>query len=270
MPRLLPADPQVLARVLRGVAVAGVVTGLLVIVVGNVVVGRADLVVAGSLDLTADTLEAVDASLEIGDATVTTLAAALDDVRGTTDALVTVLEDADGLFTDTADLLRDDVATTVTSVEQSLPALIETAGTVDTALRALAALPLGLSYDPDEPFDVALARLQDSLDGLPERLVEQADAIEAAGSSLRGVTEGVLALVDVLASLTDDLAGALGVLEDYGTTSGEARALVADARDALGGQLVLARVTVVLLGLVLIASQLVPLTVAAGLTAGRR
>lgn len=247
-----------LGRVLMAVAALGAFAGVFATVVGLTFIGAADDALTASAELTADTVEALDASVTVAGASVEALAGSLDDLARTTEALGTSLESAETLLASTADLTRNDVADSLESVERSLPALIDVAATVDTTLSALSLLPFGPDYSPDEPFDASLRRLADGLTGLPQRLREQADLVDAAAGDLSDVGAGIAGLFDDLAGLERQLAEAQGVLTDYEATAAQAQEIVAQTAPRLRRQAVFARVAVVLLGLTFTASQLVP------------
>ncbi len=245
-------------RALLVIAAVGVVTGILAMVMGLAFIGAADEALTASAELTADTVEALDAAITVATASVTALSSSLSDLATTTEALAESLESAQTLLASTADLLRHDFADALTAVEDSMPALIDVAATVDTTLSALALIPFGPDYNPTEPFDVSLTRLADGLEGLPDQLRVQADLIDATAGDLSGVGSGIAGLFDDLASLQTQLGDADAILNGYQATAADALATVEDAAARLASQAVFARIAVVLASLTFIAGQVVP------------
>ena len=140
----------------------------------------------------------------------------------------------------------------------------------DLTLSALSNLPFGPAYDPAESFADALRTLDVSLDGLPDRLREQADQIDATASSLGDVGDGVSDLASDLAGFDATLADTSELLDTYATTIEAGTALVEETTEELGRQLVFGRIAVVLLGVAFALLQVVPLQMAAVAAAGMR
>lgn len=260
---LFPLPPSRLVVVLRGVAVLGLVASLVGLLAGWVLLGRTADALAASLELTDDTLAALDASAGVADDAVAALAVTLGTLEGTAAELDVAFDDGEQLMHELAAVVRDDVATSLVAVDSSLPGLITVAGTIDATLGALSSLPFGPDYAPEESFAASLVELQASLEGLPERLAEQADLIDETGTSLGGVGAGVGELTTELAAFDDTLAQTSALLATYDTTITEGREVVAAARDDLVSGIGLARVAVVLAALAFAAMQVVPLQMAA-------
>ncbi len=260
---LLPLPPARVVLVMRAVAVLGLVAAVVGGAAGWLLLGRTQAALDASLDLTADTLQALDASAGVAADSIDALAVTLSAVEQTSADLDTAFADGEALTRELADLVRGDVAGSIRAVDGSLPGLITVAGTIDTTLGALSQLPFGPAYDPEQSFRASLQTLSDSLDGLPDRLVTQADLIDDTSTSLGDVGEGVAGLAAELAGFETTLTETTRLLDTYETTITDGQALVAASRDDLGGVLVAARVGVVLLALAFAALQVVPLHLAA-------
>jgi hypothetical protein len=172
---LFPLAPARLVVVLRTVACLGLAAALLGATAGWVLIGRTSAALEASLALTSDTLEALDASAGVASDTIATLGISLRTLEQTATDLDAAFDDGQMLMGELATLVREDVADSVGAIDDSLPGLITVAGTIDSTLSALSSLPFGPSYNPGESFAASLGDLQTSLDGLPERLVDQAD-----------------------------------------------------------------------------------------------
>ena len=257
--RIVSALPDpVLGQLMIGVAALGVIAAVVGTVVGWRLLTTAGTALGRSLELTTDTLDALDTSIDLASSTLDVVGGTLADVEATAGALEETLADSGDLLGETADLAREDVAGSLESVEGALPALIQVAGTIDTTLRALSTLPFGPEYDPEEPFDRSLVRVQESLVGLPGELRRQGDLIDAAAANLEGVGAGVEGLVSGLADLDQGLQDALGLLADYRGTAQQGRDVVQASADEVQRQVVAARIALVLFGFAFAGLQTVP------------
>ena len=268
--RLFPLRPAVLVRVLQAVATIGLLAAIVGTVVGWGLLGQAEAALEDSLTLTSDTLAALDASAGVAADSIATLGTSLAALEETATSLDTAFDEGEVLMEDLAELVRRDVAESLTAVDDALPGLIRVAGTIDTTLSALSSLPFGPAYDPTESFADALRTLDVSLDGLPDRLREQADQIDATAGSLGDVGEGVSDLASDLAGFDATLADTAELLDTYSTTIEEGTALVEETTEQLGRQLVFGRIALVLLGVAFALLQVVPLQMAAVAAAGIR
>jgi hypothetical protein len=258
---VLQGDPgfRRFGRILRAIGLVGVGCGLIAVGIGLWLLHDLDVLLGRSLILTAESLGTVDSSLDVATESVATVSDGLAQAERTSRGLEDSLEEGADLLDETGRLLRGDVASSLESVRRSMPALVQVGGTIDDTLRAVDRLPVGPTYDPDEPFGETLETLQEDLDGLPDDLRDQADTVNEAGENLRTVgRQGELiasAITDVRTSLDD----ASAVLNEYRATAGDARDLLQQTTDDLERRLLVLRVLVVLLGLVYCLGQLLPL-----------
>jgi methyl-accepting chemotaxis protein len=259
--RLQRSDPALrrIGRLMRTVGIAGVVSGLAAIAVGLWLIQDLDVLLRRSLTLTTESLTTVDSSLMVAAESVTVVGDGLADAERTSRGLEDSLADGSALLRETARLTRSDIATSLESFERSMPALIQVSGTVDQTLRAVDNLPVGPEYDPAEPFDETLRSLQQDLDGLPEDLRDQADAIDAAGDNLGRVGRQSVEISDAMAEVRASLTETGRVLEEYQATTGQARDLLADTRSDLNRRLWVLRALVIVLGVIYCFGQLLPI-----------
>lgn len=252
---------RALGRALLGVGILGVVLSALATVVGLRLLTGFDVALANSIALTADALDAVDASVQVTEGAVSSLTGALRRTEATTRQLAIGIGDTEAVLDATADLTEDELAGSISAVEGALPALIDVAAVIDRTLSALSSVPFGPDYDPAEPFDDSLRSIQRELDGLPEALQDQAELVRDASSSLGEVQRGTLAIADDIGELEDALREASVLLADYSATASDARELVERSERDLQGELRLARVLAVALGLTMMAANAAPLGV---------
>lgn len=252
-------DRRLVGRVLVAVGVLGAVTSVLGAVVGFRFLHQLDGALDDSLGVTADAVDALRSTVQLGADTVDAVARALDETETTTRELGVALRDAEQALAGVAALSDGEIAGSLDAVERSLPALIDVAGAIDTTLSRLAALPFGPAYDPDEPFDDSLRAIEREFDGLPEQLRAQADLIRDAGDGLGTVRRGTTRVADDLHTLNATLASASTLVDRYAATADEAADVVAEGHQDLRTNLRVGRVLVVVLGLSLLVGQIVPL-----------
>jgi hypothetical protein len=254
-----------LGRLMRTVAIIGVALGVIAMAIGLWLLQDLDSVLGRSLALTGESLTTVDSSLRAATDSVAVVNDGLDDAERTSRGLEDSLEEGADLLRRTARLTRNDVARSLESLERSMPALIDVGATIDRTLRAVDQLPVGTSYDPDEPFDESLQALRDDLDGLPDDLRKQADAIDAAGRNLRSVGRQSVEVADSIGAVRTTLTEAEQVLGEHRSNATRARDLLEQTRSDLDRRLWVLRGLVIALGLVYCAGQVLAIRLGARL-----
>lgn len=255
----LPPDSRTVGRVMTAVGVIGIVAALGGVVVGTQLVGQIGTSVRQSLSLTSDTLRTVDNSLEVAEETLALVAEGMGQAEGTAGSIVSTLEEGEVALESIAELTGSDVADSLAAVQDSMPALIQVASAVDRSLSTLSGLPFGPTYEPRRSFDDSLRSLEQSIDGLPEQLREQAMLIDEASANLDEVGQRASGIADTLGRLDQQLTEAVGLLQGYSATATQARELVTETEQRLARQVTLARIMVVILGLTIALGQIVPL-----------
>lgn len=258
-----PLSPTRLIVVLRIVVWVGITAAVLGLLTGWIVIARTSDALLASLELTDDSLEALDASAGLADDTIASLSISLQTLQDTSTDLDGAFVEGETLMRELADLVRNDVASSIDAVDASLPGLINVAGTIDQTLGALSGLPFGPTYNPEENFSESLETLSQSLDGLPDRLGEQANLLDSTADNLVEVGDGIGSLSEELASFEAPLSRTEALLSSYDQTIGEGRGVVDQARTDLEEQLVITRIAVVFTALALAGLQVVPLQMAA-------
>lgn len=242
-------------RVMRAIGLIGVVTGLAAIAAGLWLLRDVDVLFGRSLNLTADSLRTVDESLTVAGDTVAVVGDGLARAEQTSRGLEATLTEGAALLDETGRILRGDVASSLESVEATMPTLIQVGATIDSTLRAVGTISGGTSYNPEEPFDQTLTELRQDLDGLPEDLVAQAATIDEAGDNLRLVGaqgEAVAASIGDVRATVDE---AGEVLARYQVTATDARTLIERTTADLDRRVLVLQILVVVLGVVYCAGQ---------------
>jgi methyl-accepting chemotaxis protein len=242
-------------RVMRTVGIVGVLSGVIAAAIGLWLLRDLDVLLERSLGLTAESLTTVDSSLSVATDSVAVVGDGLGDAESTSRGLKGTLDEGADLLGQTSSLLRGDVAASIESLSESLPTIIQVGGTIDTTLQALDELPVGPTYEPQEPFDETLQALSENLEGLPADLRRQATTIDSAGDNLRDVGAQGEEVATAIADVRTTLDEANEVLSQYEATASEARTLIDNTTADLGRRLNVLRALVILLGAVYCASQ---------------
>jgi len=241
-------------RVHRLIALAAIVMGLAVAVGGPVVVGRVGAAAQDSLVVTSDALVAVAETVEVAASSIGTVRGSLSSVADAADDLSLTVDASTRVLTEVAALTATEIPESLEAFQDSLPALISVGGAIDGTLRTLAFF--GVEYNPERPFDEALAALGTSLEGVPERLREQSTNLETATLGIEGVVDNTEDIAESIAALDADIQITEQLLSEYRITTGQAARLVGEARGDVRVAVVVSQVFLVLFGLVFAATQL--------------
>jgi hypothetical protein len=253
-----------LGTVVVAVSTVAVVVGMVVAGIGGWAASAASSTALDTLDLTVDALAAADEGVAVAAGSVDAVAGVLDEAGATLFAAGVALADAAPLVDEAAETLGTDVAGAIDSALETLPALIEVGGIVDNALGAIGFIT-GNRYEPDVPLDEALVDLQTALAPIPDQLREQADQLSEANESTMAIAEGLQETAVEVVEVRRALEDASDVLAGYQTTTADALALAEDVGDDIRALRIPVVVAVVLVGLLLATTQLVPLLVGLGL-----
>lgn len=245
-------------------SVTGVVLGLAVMTVGAWVTSSVMAASADTLDVAVEALAAADDGVLVAAEAVDAVAGVLDEAAATVFAAGVALDEAAPIIDDVAETLGTDVAGALDAAIQTLPSLVEVAGVVDSTLTAIGFVTFD-PYDPPVPLEEAITELGTALEPIPDQLRDQADGIEAANASTREIAVGLQETAPELVEVRRSLEDASELLAGYRETTEEAILLAEDVRSDLAGLRLPAIVAVVLAGLVLVTTQLVPALVGLGL-----
>jgi methyl-accepting chemotaxis protein len=194
-------------------SVAGLVAGL-ILVQGLGSYTRASISVSQSaLEAISETIEAVDEVALDTSANIAAASRSVDEASTAVDGAISGLDDL-------ATLLDEDIPETIESIQTSMPAAIQAANAVDGTLRALSFF--GVDYDPQEPFDESLSRINSALGSLPDEIRAQSESVR----ELIPAGETLVVEIDQLSAQLDGLGESLGeftsLAETYESTIVEA------------------------------------------------
>lgn len=205
------------------------------------------------------TAEPSDDLLDAVDQALVEVRATLEVVGGITDRVADSTDDAAAIMDEIAVLSTGQIPDTLTALQETMPALIDTARVIDDTMQTLSFL--GVDYSPDEPLDEALRQVETQLEGLPETIAEQGARIEDLVEELR-LTGSDTALIGArLEAIDGNLADAEATIDDYRQAVDDL-GLVGDVGTEIAAAVPAARVALALLALSGVALAVIGWTIA--------
>lgn len=257
-------DRTRVGRALTVVGAVGVVAALLVGVLGWVVAGRATTTLAETIEpfgrIVGDLADSISASQVLFDRTTE----AIEGIESATRSAVRTTDSVTEVLTQTADLAGEDIADSLESAVDTLPALIDTSRVIDRTMRALSLV--GVNYDPDVPLDQALTTMQVSLAPIPGQMRDQAALLEQVNTDLAEVAEAGRSLSGVLLETRLDMVDAARILSSAASNAESAVASIEAIQAEIPTYAALARTAVVVAAMALLAAASAPLLLGLYLT----
>ncbi len=253
-PRAAPTEPVSWPRrplagmLLQMTGLVGLLLSLslaLVLPAASVLAGRA---VGGYLAGAARGARELGTTIGTARGSLDTAALALDDSAGALRSVEDGLKNADPLLASVADLLGEELPTTIDSTRTALVSAQEGAAAMDRVLRGLRLL--GLDYNPDQSLDQSLAQTAGSLEPLPASLKAVERELDTSrrdlsdvDDELETVREDLVILSTELGKLADSLAGYSGDLRQAGEALDRSAEFAPTAGWIAGGLLALLALT---------------------------
>lgn len=266
-------------------AVVGFVIAYQGLKITNQVIDELVVSMDNALQLTTDTLNNVESTLVVADQSVADLGATLSTMETAAGNISVSLEESEPLLDDISQVVANDVPASIESIQNAMPTLIEAASVIDSTLGTLSrfeidqTIPivnyriqydLGVEYDPEVPFDVAITDLGTSLDGMPETLRNLDTHLDTTKNSLDLMTNDLDQLSTDMAALNETIQELDPIFDEYIriTTDLNERLSVAQGGIETQANQVKQIFTVIFLWMGLL--QLLPLYMGLELVAGER
>jgi methyl-accepting chemotaxis protein len=254
----LAADDARLGRTFTWIGTFGLIAALVAGTIGTAVVWSVVNSMDRSLTVTANAVAAADDTVLLAAETITIVSESFDTLVPTANLAAGSFENAGAVIADTSQVVTVDVPAALDSVLDAMPAIESVAGIIDTTLGALAFF--GADYEPDVPFDQAVAEVAAAIEPLPELLRAQADQLDELATDFEGFGAASAAMAQDLTAVQIQLDEASLLLTEYAATAADASLVVADIQDNLSWQRGLMVGGIVLLSSAFAALQIVPLT----------
>lgn len=251
--------PAWLARLWYWGGLAGVALAFMSLVVGWQLLSGFGSSTSRTLTLLNTTLET---TVESASTALETLALAEEGMAQTEIALGsagTGLTQLGLVLTDSAELLGSQVPDTLDAINASFPAMVDTARVIDTTMQALSFL--GVDYSPAVPLDESLEAVSDDLAPLSENLRAQSGPLTAAAAEIESVGRAVDSVGESVNSITDELSGSRDLVVRYQTAAADATELVSEVTTSFNGQVLLARILLMALGVALLILMTIPVVI---------
>lgn len=248
----------------RALGVAGIAIGVLVIVgaiiaafLGWRLIGRAGESVSASLDVTKSVVQTIEDTIQVADLAVTEAGEGLDTIRvaliGTEETLIT----AGVVLSDTATLVGSDIPDGLDSVRETMPALIQSAQLIDSALGALSFA--GIDFSPDQPPQNSLVDVDAGLADVSSQLRESAAGLGEFGADFESMSSDVGSVAADLDGIVETLHRTDTLLDQYRATTAETAIVVEQTAADVERQTADARLLLVLILAVVALGQVLPI-----------
>lgn len=262
-------SPELAGRIMLGIGVVGVAVALVATLLASRLLGTTVGEIDRTIALSAELLTTVDESFVVAEEALVIVTDGTEEAAGAVQALGRSLEAGSGALDGARDLTGGSIADAVDDIEQALPAVQQAAAAIESTLRTLDRLPLGLDYAPARSLAETVGELRVGLEGLPEELREQAEAIEGTADSLEEATAGTVATGDALGELVGRMEEATRLVGTYGQQTADAQRLVTEQRETLATNLTQTRILLWVVGVMVAMGMFVPITLGRYLMDGR-
>ncbi len=252
-----PESQRRAGRLMISLGVVGAVVAVFGMIVGWVFVGQIATASDDSLEVTVQTLDAVDDTIDLAEEVLVSTVDAVDALAGTVSAISGSFETGTAAIDDIASL-ADTLGPSLADASDTVRTLERVGGQIDGVLGALSNLPIGPDYDPESGLGETFGRLADTLEELPGEL-------ESTSRSLTDFTDNageLQAELDRFAGAVEtiaiDLSDTGTLVDQYRASVADARSLAVDTKDDLDLSVALMRMLLVVGGTTLLLGQIVP------------
>ncbi len=229
----------------------GVIGSAILTVIAFLIVGDVYERVDQSVELTAAAVVTVDGTLEVASDALVGLGLALETVGAAASQASDSAELVEQTLDQAAGIVGTELPDTIDAVRETMPALIEASGVIDSTLRGLAFF--GVPYDPEVPLGEAFRTLDTQLAPLPASLRANAAVMDGLAPNLGGFGAQTELLVDQVDQIGVAVDEAAEVIADYQAQAEAFDEAIRATRDSVVRGSLWMRILVVLGGLVAMA-----------------
>lgn len=219
---------KALGIVILATGVLGIILSIAGIIAGRRLVDSMGQGLQSNLTTTLDSLETVKETLILTKLTVGQLSEGLSTVEDTMDNVSIAIDDTRPLLQQSSSVTTEQLPASIEAFQETMPALVEVAGTIDDTLRTLDAFnvrrsilgipldfDLGVEYDPEMPFDESVSDLGASLEGVPQQLRSLRQHIETTNDNLRTMSRNVSSISSDLGTINRSISRVEPLLDEY-------------------------------------------------------
>lgn len=252
-----PERRRTVGQLMVGVAAVGVVVALAGSVIAWQLVGGLDDSSRQTIDVTIETIDSIEASLDLAASVITSTTESVDAAATSLDTLDESFDSATGVIGEIDDL-TEVVGPALGDAGESLRQLEGVGVGIDDLLGDLSSIPFGPDYDPDRGLGETIGDLATEIEALPEEFEQTSDDLDEFESDLTALQTEVAALAAAVGEVSDQLDGSDEIVDAYRTNLADAREVAVTTRDDLGGNVGLMRLILLIGGTNLAIGQIVP------------
>lgn len=274
---------RALGWLMLAIGFSGIVLSILGVIVGRQFVDATGASLQSNLTLTIDSLETVRDTLSLTKTTVGELDEGLETAEEAANNVSVALAETGPLLVEGSRVVTEDVPESIETFQQSMPALIEVSGAIDSTLRTLNAFnvdrtilgiplsfDLGVQYDPEVPFDQSVQALGASLEGMPEELRGLEDLIGTTNENLLVVSQDLARLSADLEGMNSNIGEVEPLIDEYITIVTDLSDRTRQSRALLNRQVQQAKLALTIVMIWMGLFQVAPLYLGWELVSGRR
>lgn len=239
------------------VAAIGVVVALAGTVVAWQLVGNLDDSSRRTLDVTIETIDSIEDSLDLAARVITSTTESVDAAAASLDSLDQSFESASGVIGEINDLTTI-VGPTLEDAATTLRQLEGVGNGIDDVLEDLSSIPFGPDYDSQGGLGETIGELATEIGALPAEFEQTSSDLTTFETDLAALQTEVSALASAVGDVSVELEGSDSVIDGYRTNLADARMVAVTTRDDLGSDVGMMRLILLIGGINLAISQIVP------------
>jgi len=237
------------------------VVGLIMSVTGTVVAWRVAGELNGStratLDVTIETIDSVENSIDLADRVLVATMTSIDTVNEILAAVAESVDAGTGVV-DEIDDLTSTVGPALADATVALRQLEGVGSTIDDLLGNLSSIPFGPDYRPDRGLGETIGDFADEIEKLPAAFTKTSTDIQVFNTALDDLQVEIGQLSRDVADVSAGLDGTDAVIDQYRRNISDARLVAVTTRERLDGDVGLIRLLLVIGGINLAVGQIVP------------
>ncbi len=221
---------RIIGAVIVLTSLAGLGVGLYAAYQMQETAGQVETEVVSGLDFGLDALQVVSDTLDILVRTVYDTSTVVDEARAGAASTADGLENVRPAVQELADITASQLPDSIEAIRSAMPALEDASAAIDKTLRTLSSFQwsttiplvnyevgfgLGIDYDPAIPLDQSVAEVNAGLDSIPTRLTDIQEDLLRTDQSLGDSASSLEQLGESLTAVSQDLASASIVLQEY-------------------------------------------------------
>lgn len=239
------------------VGAVGVVVALAGTVVAWQLVGNLDDSSRQTIDVTIETIDSIEDSLDLAARVITSTAESVDAAAASLDALDESFESASGVIGEIGDLTTI-VGPTLEDAATTLGELEGVGDGIDSILEDLSSIPFGPDYEPERGLGETIGDLATEIGALPEVFEQTSNDLTTFEADLAALQTEVNTLASAVGDVSAELDGSDDIIAGYRTNLADARMVAVTTRNELGSDVGMMRLILLIGGINLAISQIVP------------